>query len=376
MITMKVDPILRKAVRLARSRNYEGAFRTLEPEVNRYYGSFRYYYLLGIICLHAGDFGGALTWLRLARAKKMQNPQVLLGLAVLYLRRGETGKAVDFYLDVQELDPKNKIAQKALAVIRKHSNPDTLSEWLESGRLPGLFPPIPGAGVSADMLVIPGAVLAAALILGFGILIICGIIPNPLQKRGGRPAAEFSLSSEERNEPVQVGGSWRYVLTKREALDVYDKAIDLFRSWRDEAAKINLNRILESNASEGLKNKSRLLLGYMEIPGFDSFNRGDNVSYSDVAREIILYRDVHVIWRGMATNVETSENATTFDFLVGYDTRKTLEGIVPVVFERAVSINPERPLEVLGRILTLSSVEGEEIRLEGVAIHQSGRLEN
>jgi hypothetical protein len=76
----------------------------------------------------------------------------------------------------------------------------------------------------------------------------------------------------------------------------------------------------------------------------------------------------------MATNVEVTDEGTTFDFLVGYDTRKTLEGIVHVIFSAPVAINTERPLEVLGRITPDASYS--DIRLEGVAIHQSGRLEN
>jgi hypothetical protein len=76
----------------------------------------------------------------------------------------------------------------------------------------------------------------------------------------------------------------------------------------------------------------------------------------------------------MATNVEITDEGTTFDLLAGYDTRKVLEGIVPVVFYVPVSINTERPLEVLGKITLDSSYS--DIRLEGVAIHQSGKLEN
>jgi tetratricopeptide (TPR) repeat protein len=372
---MKIDPVLRKAARLARSRNYEGAVRILEPEVNRYYGSFRYYYLLGVTCLYAGDFGGAFTYFRLAREVKIRDPLALLGMAALYLRRGETDKAVDLYLDVRDLDPKNKTAKKALAVIRKHSDPDAFSAWLESGKLPGLYPPIPSAGFSQDMLVIPGAVFALALIV-CAALVKFRVIPNPLRPGGGRAnAAEFVLTREERSQPVQTGGTYRYILTRGEALDTYDKALSLFTAYRDEAAKISLNRILESNASEGLKNRSRLLLGYLEGPGIDNFRQGDNVSYGQVNREAAQYRDVHVIWRGMATNVETIQDATTFDFLVGYDTRKVLEGIVPVSFEQALSINPERPLEVLGRIVPVSSAQGESVRLEGVAVYQPGRLE-
>jgi hypothetical protein len=110
----------------------------------------------------------------------------------------------------------------------------------------------------------------------------------------------------------------------------------------------------------------------MEVPGFDTFRRGDNVAYNDVIEDPLLYNGVHIIWRGMATNVVTADTGTTFDFLVGYDTRKTLEGIVPVIFSHAVPLNPERPLEVLGRIVP-AGPDGP-IQLEGVALHQSGSL--
>jgi hypothetical protein len=116
------------------------------------------------------------------------------------------------------------------------------------------------------------------------------------------------------------------------------------------------------------------MMDNMEVPGFDNFRRSDNPSFADVRSEPVIYRNVHVIWRGMATNVRVTDEYTYFDFLVGYDTRRVLEGIVPVVFERPVAINPERPLEVLGKITLLPSYT--DIRLEGVAIHQSGRLEN
>jgi len=82
-----------------------------------------------------------------------------------------------------------------------------------------------------------------------------------------RPGFEGAgLGAEERAEPVQVGGSYGYILTRREVLDTYDKAQRLFREYRDEAAKVELNRILESNASEQVKAKARILTSYAIVP--------------------------------------------------------------------------------------------------------------
>jgi hypothetical protein len=108
----------------------------------------------------------------------------------------------------------------------------------------------------------------------------------------------------------------------------------------------------------------------MEVPRFDTFVRKDNFSYDKVIQDPILYRDCHVIWRGMAANIEVLQNLTAFDFLVGYDTRTTWEGTVFVVFDKVIALNPEKPLEVLGRIIPVPTEKGMDIRLEGVAIHQ------
>jgi hypothetical protein len=72
----------------------------------------------------------------------------------------------------------------------------------------------------------------------------------------------------------------------------------------------------------------------------------------------------------MAADLELGENSTTFNLLVGYDTRKTLEGIVAVTLDFAELINTEQSLKVLGKIVpTASPGGGMDIRLQGIAIH-------
>ncbi|MDR0723433.1 MAG: tetratricopeptide repeat protein [Treponema sp.] len=373
---MKLDPILTKAVRLLRRKSYDRAIKVLEPEVNRYRGIYTYYYVLAVSYLHTGVFNLAFTYFKLARDIKMRDPSVLLGLAVLYLRRGETDRAVDFYLEVQDQDERNKIANKALKVIRKYSGTENLSAWIESGGLAKLFPPPPLAPPSKVGILILMLGLLIGLVIAGGVLIKVTGIRLPVRMFFPRNEREGLITSAldptEREEPVQVGGSYRYILTRNQVFDTYEKARELFTKYRDEAAKVALNRILESNASDTIKNKSRLLISYMEVPGFDTLK--DRFTFGEVYKEPVLYRDCHVIWRGMATNLEVLQNATSFNLLVGYDTRSTLEGIVPVTFNFAVSVNPERPLEVLGRILPVSTEKGQDILLEGVALHQAGLL--
>jgi hypothetical protein len=77
----------------------------------------------------------------------------------------------------------------------------------------------------------------------------------------------------------------------------------------------------------------------------------------------------------MATNLNILQNQTSFDFLVGYDTYRTMEGIVQVDYDFAIPVNPERPVEILGRIIPVSGERQADIRIQGIALNQAGLLD-
>lgn len=370
---MKLDPILSKAAVLAKKHDYDNALKILKAEEDRYYGKFKYFFLYALISLHSGAFLEAITYFRLARQIKMKDKSTMLALAALHLKRLDTVQAVDYYLDVQEIDPNNRIAKKGLAVIRKYSDTEALSDWLTPERLAKLFPPIPAPVFTSRNIIKASLIFCAAAVVSLGVLMAVRVIPPPFQ-RELRPTDEFILTREVRDAPMEIGGVYSFILSLNEAINTYNRALSLFASHRDEHAKVNLNRILESNASEALKNSARRLFNQMETPGFHTFRRSDNFSLADVRNEPVLYRNVYVIWSGTATNITVTDEYTSFSFLVGFDPRdrrSIFQGEVPVFFNIPIAVNSERPLEVLGRINLGPNLE---IRLEGVSIHQSGRL--
>ncbi|MDR2071698.1 MAG: tetratricopeptide repeat protein [Treponema sp.] len=399
---MKLDPVLTKAVRFLKSGNCGKTIQLLESEVLRYRDSFNYYYILASACLRAGDFGGALTYFKRAREIRLRDPLVMIGLAALFLRRGETDKAVDFYLEVQDMDPNNKIVRKALSVIKKNGRPEKIASWVDSGKLPQLYPPVPRLSFTSTRLFLPlcilGAVAAAALLIRVTVIMpfnhradrrgfadiarerAAALFSSfreitPFKPRPEREGfADTALEQAERDAPFQIDGSYRYVLTREQVLDTYAEARKLFDSYRDEEAKVALNRILESNAPEGIKNKARLLFSYTKSPGFDTLSEKDSFTYAEVMKDPPLYRDCYVLWKGMAANLEILQNSTVFTFLVGYDTRIILEGQVPVVFDSAIPVNPELPLKILARVVPVVNPAGLDIRLEGAAVQQTGLL--
>ncbi|MDR0707340.1 MAG: tetratricopeptide repeat protein [Treponema sp.] len=352
----------------------------LEPNVLLYRDSFKYHYILAMACLYSGDFGGAFAYFKRAREIKQRDPSVLLGFAVLYMRRRETDRALDMYLETLDINPNNKTAKKALKIIRKHSGTDYLSDWIDAGKFSSLYPPLPKVRTNPARIIVSFICASAVFVLAYAALTGLNVTPlseNALFKRAFKATSgrngwmATSLDQEERDSPVETGGSYRYILTRSQVLKMYEDARKLFTTYNDEKAKIFLNRIIESNASEAIRTKASLLISYMDVPGFDSLK--DRISYRDVMEDPFLYRDCYVIWRGMATNLVVERNSTSFDFLVGYDTRTKLEGLVPIAFNFSVGVNPEKPLEILGKIVP--SQDGGAILLEGTAIHQIGILE-
>jgi tetratricopeptide (TPR) repeat protein len=352
------DTILKKAIFLAKRRKLDESIKMLEAEVFRYQDSHIYYYILGTSCLYAGDFGGAFTYFNRAKNIKFREPHTLLGLAVLFLRRGETDKALDLYLDVEDIDPANRIVKKALKVIRKYGGTEALDEWFNSGKIHSLYPPMPRTGISKKSIIIPGIVIAA------GLGIFAGIRHTPVFMRGG--LEESVLEKAERDNPVEMGGVYRYILSSGQVLSHYKEARKFFNAYRDEAAKRELNRILESNASEAVKNKARLLMEYTLPPDFGTLK--DHFSYAEVKADPLLYRDCHILWRGSAANVRVGIGTVSFDLLVGYDTRTVMEGSVSVELDFPAELNTIQPLEVLGRVIPLAA---DRFMIAGTGIHQS-----
>jgi hypothetical protein len=97
----------------------------------------------------------------------------------------------------------------------------------------------------------------------------------------------------------------------------------------------------------------------------------DPPSFAEAQRDPALFDGCSVVWKGMAANVRPDvhvggdSNAVSFDFLVGYQDKKRLEGLVPARMIGA-EVPVDRPLEILA---TLKAVDGS-LSMDCAAIHE------
>lgn len=352
---------LRKAAQLYRGRRYSALIRLLEPQIFQYRESFQFYYLLGMACLYTGDVAGAHSYLRRANQLNPENTDAMVAIALTSLKRQEIPEAIQMWLAVQDLRPRNKIARRGLNFVKRNPDPGRLAELLDGRRMRSLLPPT-GALMRAFPRVLIG--LAAAALLVFLVpLAIARIRASGAAPRPG--LAEINLPPA--SALGELSGHHRYILTDGEIRTAFDQMRRDFSQYRDNLARREINLLLQSNASPIVKEKAKILSSYLTVPNFATMR--DSFPYLAVAKDPYLYQGCYVDWTGRVSNLSVTRRAITFDFLVGYHNERVLEGIVPVTLGFAAAINPDYPLEILARIV----VQGEgRIALQGVSIHELG----
>ena len=333
---------------LTRCRDFAGAIQILNEKREVYQESFDYHYALGLAFLYAGDTGSAAQAFEAARKIKLNDANLLLAQAAIHLRRGNTDRAVQYYLDILDLDPQNKKAKQCLELVRSSGDYEEICRWVDDGRIELYYPPL---GFNPKKI----RALAASL--------LCGAMVGAL-------AVHFwprNFSKSERADLSSLVLSVDDSANARGVKKAYNQALELFEQRRDNAAQREINRVLNSAASAGLKQKARGLANYFEAPGFDSLK--DNFSYEEVAAQTALYVDCWVDWSGRATNVVEGENSLSFDLLVGYQDLKELKGTVRVDFDFLPSggLDVQKPVRVLGKV----GAAGNKIHLKGRSIYQS-----
>lgn len=361
-----MSDIIKDAYILFNKRKFSDVITLLEPQVFRFRENFNFFYLLGMSCLYQGDYGGSFSYLRRAVDLRENNVDTLLGIAAVYLKRGDTGNALRIWLDILEIEPGNIYAQKGLNYLKKNTEQDDFSDFASQDKILKFLPQTKKKKKSPFGFIISAAVL---LITAAVIYFIFYREPidflNSVSIFNKKPARELpDVAIDERKDFINLDNQYPINFSESEVEELFRDIQDNLYDYRDNMAMHRINILLSSNASEYIKKRGELLSKYIEAPDLTNFR--DNFDYAEVAEYPSLYNGCYILWKGRTVNlIETSEQIS-FDFLVGYHDEKILEGSVPVKFNFSIRILPNQPIELLGRIITVPDT-GNFI-IEGVSI--------
>ncbi|TFG64551.1 MAG: tetratricopeptide repeat protein [Spirochaetales bacterium] len=349
---------LKRALKFLQARKYHEVLRLLEPQTFRFRESYAFYYFLGLACIHLNDVSGAATYLRRAADLKHESTSAKLGLAYLHLRKNETSEAIQQYLKVLEFDPGDKTAHQGLNMLKRSADSQEFVDYSESSKINALIPRVKKSFPAFLFILLPVLIITVFLIVYFVPKIVSGSIGT----RTHRIENFAELTLPETSSLTVSSGQFTYILTEREIRDSYALAVSSFEKFSDNIAQREINRLLLSNASEAIKEKARLISSYLGAPTF--LNYSGEISYAQAVKEPELYRNCYVKWKGLIGNLSVTDEKITFDLLVGYETQKVLEGVVPVSLPFAVLLHNGDPVEVIAKITGTApfSLEGTAIR--------------
>jgi len=357
--------IVFQARRLLAQRKCNEVIRLLEPHVLEYRDSFAFHFYIGLAYLYLGEMGNAKDYFSRARELKPNDIELMAATAAMALRRHDTGKAVEYYLRILNIKPSHELAKRGLASIRKCNTAEAMGDFIREGKIKKLYPmpSILEFYSSYIRLAVVASVLAVILAVGVGFAF------SYFSKRPLRDdITSLNLSSKEMKQAIDMEGVFRNVLTHQEVVETFAKAQSEFQKYNDNLCQVEINKVLNSNATFSIKQKALGLQALLKEPRFDTIK--NIFSYQEVAKEPYLYNACYVVWKGMPTNVKKGEESTSFDLLVGYDTKHRLEGTVPVFYNFASEVDVEKAISVLAQ---LQVEEGVRIALRGIAIHQSAK---
>ena len=373
--------VLDEARTLMRRRKFHYAITLLESHSANYKGSFEFYLALGTSCLYVGDEGNAVKYYDLAREIKIQNTELLLGQAVIFLRRGATERAIEYYMEVLNISPCNETARAAMEFIRTVKDYTDICKLKDTGEIKNYYPPL---GFNPD--IVRNCVLLGLLA---GIAISISIVTCSVTSSKKTPATDdfdpIALTSDEQKNAVQddLGGSYvdDYILDDKQINKSYEDAIKLFKAKRENAALVEINRLTYSNASSSIKVKASNLKEQLfkdpkthadRDPEFSTLR--DNYSWEDVVDKNTgglknLFRDCYVVWVGKIANIETSPDGSWKCTLLVYNKEfNKFFGYLTVNFDSAQpSVNEENPIAILGRLRP----EGGKFCMDGRVVFQS-----
>lgn len=102
------------AARYFQQGNFERIIRILEPQVFEHRDDWKFYSYLGYASLYTGDFIRASSYLQRSLQINPAATELMYGIAVLHLKRGETADAVRIWLHILHNNPDDIYAKEGL----------------------------------------------------------------------------------------------------------------------------------------------------------------------------------------------------------------------------------------------------------------------
>lgn len=357
---------IEQAKMFMRCRKFQQAISLLRSNYEDYKRSYEYYLLLAISNLYLKNIGevpGLLKDAKESRAQiekksdlKISDTRYFLCCAGAYLCRGETDKAIGYYLDVINLDCNNVQAKAALDFIEKEGDYDTICYYKNTGRIEEFFPPL-GTNPQLVLKIVLPIVFCAMAAVAFIVIKRDVFFPSKIVLPEATRNIDFTIPQE----------IFEKLPTDNKL--AFKKALEYFNANRDNHALLEINKVFSlEKIDEKIRSCSeqlKALCGPITMTTLSDKKLNDNFSPEEVGSNFALYDGTFVLWKGTFTNVVQTDTETKFDLFVGDLSKSKNEYNCTVIFEGKQNIIEGKPITVFAQFRYSGGVP----KLEGKSFH-------
>ncbi|QMU98942.1 tetratricopeptide repeat protein [Borrelia sp. A-FGy1] len=366
---MKPNKIINKSIHYYNSHKYSEVIKLLEKEIFLYKNYYFYHYILGMSYLKMGNLANAQAYLKKAYTLNPTEPDIKQSIAILLVAQGKEDKAIRIWLKMIEENQETKRSELSLETIRKNPIQGTLF-FNKKKTYDKLFPEIKiktGKTLfkSIKILLTAGSlislILAIFLFINFKEESILQFRSKSKNKKTINNITAYidDIKINDKEKIENNEGQFVFILTETEIKNSFQKIKNHLKENKDNFARIEINKILNSNASESIKLKAKNLASFISRPDFITFD--DYLDLKKIKKTPLIYSNAYVKWEGIVNNIEKKDNIIYFDFYVGYN-KNALEGIITTKTTFDIDIDFKDSVEILGQIdytkneLTLNAI--------------------
>ncbi|MFW6181278.1 MAG: tetratricopeptide repeat protein [Spirochaetota bacterium] len=332
-----------------RRRRYRQAVSHLEKALKSSKDDPEIYLYLGYASLFIEDIDGARSYFKGGLTVDERNPDLMKGLAYIYLTDERVEDAISLWGEVLEQRPRDRSVRRALEGLR---GADDVVEFVRSLDVRAHL------STRAPLLVrlrpyLLGISITAGILVVFAVFYFTPLYQKTLEKFYPDLVRLNQLTLPAEPELVQEEGSEAlYSFTDQELRDSFARIKRHIYREKINTAIIALNRIMLSNATPLAKERFEILYTFINPP--DPLNVDYVPRLYEIMREPAAFRGVYLVWKGRIANLQKEEGGYSFDLLVNYEDEETIEGIAHVTIQGTYHLESRRNVEVFG---TLTGVD-------------------
>ncbi len=387
---MKDEDRFRLAVRLFRGKDrlkrYPDIVELLRPYVENRPDHLTAMKLLAYALVETGATRDAVHYYRKVLSANKNDTEALNASAFLELETGNAEDAVQMLLDAVYVDERDERLKANLEKLRNIRDPKLFFSMTRPSDF--LFYNLPeensfdrfrsaaldGVGRLAlsktgrVLLLISGIAVLGALLYFFYPAI--RTLAEDYRLRRGLGAHYRRISIRDIDKLVEDRVKYSIKLTEEQIQRKFAMIREALEARQRNRALMLVNELLHSNASELIKERVRMLQGFVQNPD------PREIDFTPDIREVVklpfLYEGVAVRWSGTVANLEfKGRDETAFDLLINFVDRATVDGIAEIHFKGFRKVSSGQKAAVFGVItgLTLDN----RVIVRGLEIQDLGR---